>query len=78
MKKTNFSVWKMTFLHFLPEIKEMAVCEATSGILYNCLPKVIIKFQGLESYTTCRFHRYGWPKITPKNSRGKYHTIPHS
>jgi hypothetical protein len=32
----------MTLLHFLAEIEEIEVGDATSGILYNCLPKVII------------------------------------
>jgi hypothetical protein len=42
----------MTLLHFLEEIKEITVGGATSGIMYNCLPKVIITLWGLESYTT--------------------------
>ena len=41
-KKTNFLVWEMILLHFLAEIKEMVVGEATSGILYGFLPKAII------------------------------------
>jgi hypothetical protein len=51
-KKTNFPVCEMTLLHFLAEIKEIVVGGATSGILYNCLPKVIITLRGLDSYTT--------------------------
>lgn len=35
-------VWEMILLHYLIEIKEMVVDEATSGILYSLLPKVII------------------------------------
>jgi hypothetical protein len=42
----------MSLLHFLVEIKEIAVGDATSGILYNCLPKVIITLRGIDSYTT--------------------------
>jgi hypothetical protein len=42
----------MTLLHFLAEIKEIEVGGATSGILYNCLPRVIITSWGVESYTT--------------------------
>jgi hypothetical protein len=69
-KKTNFSVCEMTLLHFLSEIKEIVVGEDTFGILYNCLPKVIITLWGLDSYTTCRFHKYGWPKRTSQTLRG--------
>jgi len=32
----------MILLHFLEKIKEMAISEATYGILYNLLPKEII------------------------------------
>ena len=66
----NFLVYEMTLPHFLEEIKEVTVGDATFGILYNCLPKVIITLHGLESYTTCRFYKYGWPKITSKTSMG--------
>lgn len=38
-KKTNFLVQEMTLLHFLAEIKEMVLGEATSDILYNLVPK---------------------------------------
>jgi hypothetical protein len=48
-KKTNFSVYEMALLHCLAEIKEIVVDNATSGILYNCLPKVIITLRGLNS-----------------------------
>jgi hypothetical protein len=51
-KKTNFPVYEMTLLHCLAEIKEITVGSATFGILYNCLPKVIIKLWGLDLYTT--------------------------
>ena len=59
----NFLVWETILLHFLEEIKEVVVGGATSGILYNELPKVIITVQGLDSYTACRLHKYGWPII---------------
>jgi hypothetical protein len=42
MKKTNFPVREMTFLHCLAEIKEIALGGTASGILYNFLFKVII------------------------------------
>jgi hypothetical protein len=58
----------MTLLHFLAEIKEITVGDATSGILYNCLPKVVITLRGLESYITCHFQKYGCPKITSQTS----------
>jgi hypothetical protein len=58
-KKMNFLVYEMTLLHFLVDIKEIEVCDTTSGILYNCLPKVMITLRGLDSYTTCCFHKYG-------------------
>jgi hypothetical protein len=67
----NFSVCEMTLLHFLAEIKEIAVGETTSGIMYNCLPKEIITLRGLDSYIVCRFQKYGCPKITSQNSRGE-------
>ena len=51
-KKTNFLVCEMTLLNFLAEIKEIVVGDATFGILYNFLPKVIITLWGLDSYTT--------------------------
>jgi hypothetical protein len=69
-KNMNFLVYEMTLLHFLADIKEIAVGSVTFGILYNCLPKVIITLQGLDSYTTCHFQKYGWPKITSQTSRG--------
>jgi hypothetical protein len=67
----NFAVCEMTLLYCLAEIKEIAVGSDSSGILYNCLPKVIITLQGLDSYTTCRFHKYGCPKRTSQTSRGE-------
>jgi hypothetical protein len=51
-KNTNFLVYGMTLLHCLSDIKEIAVGSSTSGILYNCPPKVIITLRGLDSYTT--------------------------
>jgi hypothetical protein len=70
-KKMDFPVFEMTLLHCLEEINEITVGGATFGILYNCLPKVIITLQGLDSYTTCHFHKYGWPKRTSQNSSGE-------
>jgi hypothetical protein len=69
-KEEKFLVCEMTLLHCLGEIKEIAVGGTTSGILYNCLSKVIITLWGLDSYTTCRFHKYGYPKRTSQTSRG--------
>jgi hypothetical protein len=70
-KKRNLSICEMTLLHCLANIKEIEVGNTTFGILYNCLPKVIITFQGLDSYRACHFHKYGWPKITSQTSRGQ-------
>ena len=42
----------------------------TYGILYKLFPKVIIIAQGLDSYTTCRLHKYGWPNNILDTSRG--------
>ena len=69
-KKIWFLIWEMILLHWLAKIKEMAVGGATSGILYSLLPKVIIMLQGLDSYTTWCFHKYGWPNNTSQTSRG--------
>jgi len=55
---------------FLAVIKEVAVGGATSGILYNELSKEIMTARGLDSYTTCRLHKYGWPNSTSQTSRG--------
>ena len=57
-------------MHFLVEIKDVAVGGATSSILYNELPKVIITKQGLDSYIACCLHKYGWPNNTSQTSRG--------
>ena len=70
-QKMNFPLCEMALLHCLVEIKEIVVSGATSGVLYNCLPKVIITLQGLESYTTCFFQKYGCPKRTSQTSRGE-------
>jgi hypothetical protein len=51
-KKMNFPVYEMNLLYCLAEIEEIVVGSATSGILYNCLPKVIITLRGIDSYTT--------------------------
>ena len=58
IRKTNFLVLEMSLLHLFAVTKEMVVGSAISGILYNLLPKVIITARGLESYTTCCFHKY--------------------
>jgi hypothetical protein len=60
----------MTFVHFLAEIKEIALGGIASGILYNFLFKVIITLRGLDSYTTWNFHKYGCPKRTLKKFEG--------
>jgi len=49
----------MILLHFLADIKEMVEGGTTSDILHNLFPKVIIAVQGLNSYTTWCFHKYG-------------------
>jgi len=51
-KRKKFPVWEMILLHFLAEIKEMAVVGATFDILYKLLPKEIIIVRRLDSYTT--------------------------
>ena len=61
----------MILLHCFAVIKEMAVGGATSGILYKLLPKVIITKRGLDSYTSCLFHKYGFPNNTSETSRGE-------
>ena len=60
-RKTNFLVWEMSLLHFFAVTKEIVGGGGTSGILYNLFPKVTITARGRDSYTTCRFHKYGWP-----------------
>jgi hypothetical protein len=70
IRKTNFLVLEMSLLHCFAVTKEMVVGGAISGILYILLPKVIITTRGLDSYTTCRFHKYGWPNNTSETSRG--------
>lgn len=42
-EKKKIPVWEMILLYFLVDINEMAVGGDTSNILYNLLPKVIIK-----------------------------------
>ena len=51
-------------------VKEIAGGGTTSGILYKLFPKVIITARGLDSYTTCHLHKYGWPNNTSAMSRG--------
>ena len=67
----NFLVWEMILLHFLGEIKEVAIGGATSGILYDESPKEIITEQGLDSYTACLFQKYGFPNNISRMSRGE-------
>ena len=69
-KKMNFLFWEVSLLPFLAVIKEVAVGGATSGILYNELLKEIMTARGLDSYTACRFHKYGCPNNTSQTSRG--------
>ena len=69
--KINFLVWEIILLCCFALIKEMAGGSTTSGILYKLFPKVIIIERGLESYTTCFFHKYGWPNNTSDTSRGE-------
>ena len=66
----NFLVWEMSLLPFFAVIKEVVVGGATSGILYNELSKEIMTARGLDSYTTCRLHKYGWPNNTSQTSKG--------
>jgi hypothetical protein len=70
-KKTNFPICEITLLHCLVEINKIAVGGATFGILYNCLPILIITLCGLDSYAACCFHKYGYPKKTSQTSRGE-------
>ena len=66
----NFLVCDMSLLPFLAVIKDVAVGGATSDILYNELLKEIMTARGLDSYTACRLHKYGWPNNTSQTSRG--------
>jgi hypothetical protein len=66
----NFLVCDMSLLPFLAVIKDVAVGGATSGILYDESPKEIMTARGLDSYTACRFHKYGCPNNTSQTSRG--------
>ena len=60
----------MRLLHCFAVTKEMAVGGATSGILYSLFPNVTITTWGRDSYTTCRFHKYGCLNNTSQTSRG--------
>jgi hypothetical protein len=71
MNKTNLLVWEMSFLNFLVDIKEIMIGGGTFSMLYNFLPKVNITPRGLESYMTCRFQKYSWPKRTSQISMGE-------
>ena len=70
IRKTNFLVWEMSLLHCFAVTKEIVVGSGTYGILYNLFPKVTITTRGHDSYTTCRFHTYGWPNNKSETSRG--------
>jgi len=71
IRKAKFLVWEMILVHCFAVIKEMVVGEATLGILYNLLAKVIIIDQGLDSYTSCHIHKYDFPNNTLETSRGE-------
>jgi len=49
----------------------MAVGGATSSILYNLFSKITITARGLDSYTSCHFHKYGWPNNKSQTSTGE-------
>ena len=70
IRKINFLVLEIILLHFFVVIKEMVVGGATFDSLYNLSPKVIITELGLDSYTTCRFHKYGCLNNTSQISVG--------
>ena len=71
IKKTNLPVLEMSLLHCFVVTKEMVVGGATYDILYKLFPKVTIITQGLDSYTTFFFQKYGWPNNTSQISRGE-------
>ena len=62
--KINSLVWEKILLRCFAVVKEITGGGNTSGIMYNLFPKVIKIAQGLDSYTTCRFQKYGWPNNT--------------
>ena len=68
IKKTNFLVWEMSLLHYFAVTKEIVGGGGTFGILYNLFPKVTITLRGRDSYTACRFQKYGWPNNTSESS----------
>ena len=70
VRKINFLVWEIILLRCFAVVKEMTGGGTTSSILYKLFPKVIITARGLDSYTTCRLHKYGWPNNTSTTSRG--------
>jgi len=76
-QKINFLVCEMSLLAFSTVIKEVAVGGPTFGIMNNELSKEIMTAQGLDSYTACRLHKYGWPHNTSQTSRGvtSYNTL---
>ena len=64
VRKMNFLVWETILLRCFAVVKEMTGGGTTFGILYKLFPKLIITTQGLDSYTTCFLHKYGWPYNT--------------
>lgn len=70
-QENKFPILEMSLLHCFAVTKEMAVGSTTSGILYNLFPKVTITAQALDSYTACRFHKYGWHNNTSQTSTGE-------
>ena len=70
LMQINFLVWETRLLCCFAVVKEMAGGGTTSNILYNLFPKVIKIERGLDSYTTCRFHKYGCSNNTSDTSRG--------
>ena len=70
ISKINFFIWETILLHCFAVVKEMAGGGTIYGILYKLFPKVITTERGLDLYTTCHFHKYGWPNNTSDTSRG--------
>lgn len=58
----------MSLLHCFVVIREMEIGGATFSSLYNLNPNVTIIAWGLDSYTTCHFHKYGWHNNTLQTS----------
>ena len=69
VKKINLLLLETILLHCFAVVKDMARGGTTFGILYNLFPKLITTERGLDSYTVCHFHKYGWPNNTSDTSR---------